>query len=138
MFHPHYLPAHSLLIFQVMLYFSTRVISPKLTVDVDKGAGGKYNYLGLSQDKRSIFFYYSKLETSPKAYIQLQPETIRVEASPWFRPLTQDFSVGDTNILVSKNPFEPYATPCLPNAIPNLPKATPIYPTTPPTRAGGI
>ena len=42
-----------------------------------------------------------------------------------YDPQTRDFRVADTNMLVSKNPCGPNATPYLPKATPYLPNATP-------------
>ena len=51
------------------------------------------------------------LEMKTLAYIPLQCKFIRVGLSRWFRPPTQAFGVGDTNMLVSKNLRGPNINP---------------------------
>ena len=63
------------------------------------------------------------------AYILLQCGTTRVGALRWFRPPMRRFRViFNTNMLVSKKPCRPNATPNVPNATPYTPNVTPYTP----------
>ena len=57
--------------------------------------------------------------SNAKAYIPLQCETTRIGGLHWAIPPRQDFSVADTNMLVSKNPCGPNGTPRCEPIMPN-------------------
>ena len=60
-----------------------------------------------------------------KAYIPLQRKPLHIWAWRCSGPLTREFRVGDTNMLVPKKPCGSNATPNLPNATPSVPYAIP-------------